>query len=96
MRRVLTIAALLAACSSRPSPPVTPPDTPPTWEDCEAFCAEIEGLDCREAWGIDPEDGSCRAFCRQALRDGDFCPGNAVGASDCDELERRAICGRVP
>ncbi|MFO7181651.1 MAG: hypothetical protein DIU78_023315 [Pseudomonadota bacterium] len=96
MRRVLTIAALLAACSSRPSPPVTPPDTPPTWEDCDAFCAEYERLNCQEAWGIDPEDGSCGAFCRRALWDGDFCPGNAIGAPNCDELDRRSACDAAP
>ena len=103
--RAILLALLLVACDSctplpRPTPqpepaPTNEPDPqplPPMPDDCSAFCEAIERLACASAWGIDANDGSCSEFCADAVRRGDFCPGQARGASSCAQVESAVEC----
>lgn len=96
MRRATLLIVLAVQCSPTPTPAPPPgPEGGGTIEDCPAACDRILALGCLEAWGIEPEDGSCLKMCEAAekTRGDTMCPALVAKATSCEEADRLSQCG---
>lgn len=86
-------SAYLAAVCALLAISCTPQPTAPTaGTDCERFCAAVSRLRCVEGWDIEPDDDGCMRVCVLNTEQGLSCPGNALAAATCDELDERSRC----
>ena len=95
---IVTFPVAVALSVLRCAPSQDNPPKPPGCEsvqcgavsDCDAACERINALGCSEAWGIDPNDGSCLSLCKTA--DPGICPLAISTASSCDEIDAVSEC----
>jgi len=87
---VVVLATLVSAatCEERPVPPRPPAGDGGTIADCDRMCAVLERLGCESKWSIEPEDGACEVFCRDAETLGpSVCPALVATARSCEEAD---------
>lgn len=73
------VLVLLALCLAVCEPP----------SSRTVFCRTYAGLGCAEVWG---EDCASAFDELERTRGAAFCPRDAAGAHDCDELAARTVC----
>ena len=95
---LVTLPLALALSAARCAPPAEPAEGCTGHEecgsdsDCPELCEAIARLGCAEAWGIDPNDGSCLALCTTA--EPSVCPRLAAKQPTCEAIDKATECGR--